>query len=655
MSSEKKNSKRNQKVKIKLSIDAKATGTWSNRNIWLVRLSIMLFAVVLYANTLTHDYVQDDAIVIYDNMFVTQGFAGITGLLQYDTFYGFFKEEGKANLVSGGRYRPLTPVMFAVGWQIFGHNPLLGHLWNMLLYGLIGILIYEIISRFQRSTVDMRLIGWLAALFFIAHPVHTEVVANIKGRDEIMALLGSLLCLYAVMRSMRSSNIIWLCTAALSLFLASASKENAVTFVAVIPLTVWYFGDSTTRLKSSLTAAIAPLLGVIAFIIIRSSVLGLEFGAAPSELMNNPFIKLVNGQYVPFDIEEKLATIIFTLGKYIQLLFFPHPLTHDYYPRHIEIMSFGDTTVWLSIIMYAVLAYFALRGLRDRSILSYCIIFFILTISIVSNIIFPIGTNMSERFLFMPSVGFAFLSAYVLAKIKNRQALFFSLAGLVLLLFSIKTISRNQAWSSDYNLFQTDKHTSKNSAKLNNAVAGALSTAAFNEPDELTKTLMLQEAVARAQKAIEIHPYYKNAYLLKANSHHYLKEYEKAATAYEQALRIDPGYDEAIKNAAINDRELGRYYGQVENNLSKSIDYLKRSLQVMPDDYEANRLIGTAYGFSGEVTQSIKYFSKAVNLKPKVAGAYVNLGKAYMNDGRSEEAQIQFSKAKEIDPNVRIE
>ena len=618
----------------------------------------MLSALVLYANTLSHEYVQDDAIVITDNMYTTQGFDGIPGLLKYDTFYGFFKEEGKANLVSGGRYRPLTPIMFAIGWQFFGHNPFISHLLNILFYGLIGILIFEIISRFRKEKVDMRLIALLAALIFISHPVHTEVVANIKGRDEIMAMLGSLLCLLSMMKALDTEKVYWYCLATLSIFLAISSKENAVTFLAVIPLSVWYFrtyGENISGIGMSIKSIAAPLIGIIAFILIRASILGFDFGAAPSELMNNPYLKMVNGQYVPFSGGERLATIIFTLGKYIQLLFFPHPLTHDYYPRHIDIMSFSDVTVWLSVIMYLIMACFMILGIRKKSILSYAILYFFATISIVSNIVFPIGTNMSERFLFMPSLGFAFLIAYGLCKLKYRPAVFYGLSTVILLLFSIKTISRNQAWSSDYNLFQTDKHVSKNSAKLNNALAGALSTAAYKETDQPLRESMLQEAVERASQAIDIHPTYKNAYLLKANSYHYLKDYKNAAIQYEAALRIDPGYDDAIKNAAINDRELGRYYGQVENNLTKSIDYLRRAIQIMPDDYEANRLIGTAYGFSGEVVQSINYFSKAVSLEPKLAGAYVNLGKAYMNDGRPEEAQVQFNKAKEIDPYVRID
>ena len=89
---------------------------------WLSRskpiaIALFVLSVLLYANTFQHDFAQDDAIVITDNMFTTEGFSGLSGLFQYDTFYGFFKEEGKDKLVSGGRYRPLTPAMFAVEYE----------------------------------------------------------------------------------------------------------------------------------------------------------------------------------------------------------------------------------------------------------------------------------------------------------------------------------------------------------------------------------------------------------------------------------------------------------------------------------------------------------------------------------------------------------
>ena len=160
---------------------------------------VFVFACLLYSNTITHDYTQDDAIVIYDNMFTQDGVSGISGLLSNDTFYGFFKKDGKANLVAGGRYRPLTPIMFAIEHQIFGNNSTIGHLLNILWYAFLCMMIYKLLVLMLNPIFENKkgfyIFALMAACLFAAHPLHTEVVANIKGRDEIMSMLGAVLAL----------------------------------------------------------------------------------------------------------------------------------------------------------------------------------------------------------------------------------------------------------------------------------------------------------------------------------------------------------------------------------------------------------------------------------------------------------------------------
>ena len=182
MSKHKKPKKQLVKKKSKATVSTLSSNWQINTK--LHKLLIFVVAFLLYANTLTHEYTQDDAIVIYDNMFTTKGFSGIPGILKYDTFFGFFKVEGKDKLVAGGRYRPLTLVMFAVEYAIFGKSPFIGHLGNVLLYGLLGIVLYLLLLKLFRAREDIPLAALFAlviTLFFIAHPIHTEVVANIKG------------------------------------------------------------------------------------------------------------------------------------------------------------------------------------------------------------------------------------------------------------------------------------------------------------------------------------------------------------------------------------------------------------------------------------------------------------------------------------------
>ena len=337
--------------------------------------------------------------------------------------------------------------------------------------------------------------------------------------------------------------------------------------------------------------------------------------------MNNPFLKLVGNSYEPFSFAEKSATIIYTLGKYVQLLILPHPLTHDYYPRHIGIMSFGDWQVLLSLAIYAALIVFILRGLKNRRLISFGIAFFLITLSIVSNIVFPVGTNMAERFMFMPSLGFCLVAAILLAKIGekvpissiNRMSLiaFLIVGGL----FSLKTFTRNPAWKDNYTIFTTDIETSPNSAKLQTSVGGETIEHFKNSTNEVEKKAKITEAIGHLQKALEIHPTFKNPYLLMGNGYFYLNDFDKAIAAYNKGLELDPNFKDIKQNLALLYREGGRIIGQQQNNLPKAIEYLSKAIEMDATDVSAMSFLGTAYGMSQQPQKLIEVLSKALAIR----------------------------------------
>jgi tetratricopeptide (TPR) repeat protein len=646
--------KKGNKIKSKTQpIESKSSLTRENI---VFPLLVFVSAFLLYVNTLGHEYTQDDAIVIYDNMFTEKGFSGISGHLTNDTFYGFFKTEGKAKLVSGGRYRPLTPIMFSIENAIFGKGPLVKHLISITLYALLCLLIYKLILLMLLPVLGDKkgfyIFALLASLLFAAHPIHTEAVANIKGRDEIMSMLGALLSLYFTLKYIDKKKNLYLLGAGVAFFLGLMSKETTITFLAVIPLAAYFFRKEP--FKKVITPTLVVLFSSLLFIAIRTSVLGLDFGGSPKELMNNPFLKIIGNSYVPFDFGEKLATIIFTLGKYIALLAFPHPLTHDYYPRHIDIMSFGNWQVIISLLAYLALGLYAIKNIRKNSLVSFCILYFFITISIVSNIVFPIGTNMSERFMFMPSLGFCILIAYLIHKYlgKVNSNLMVGLAALILGFYGYKTISRNFVWESDFTLFTTDVKTSSNSAKVLNAAGGALVTESSKPENAYKKMEMLDTAIPYLNKALRIHPNYKNAALLLGNANFFRGDYEAAIKSYERTLTIAPEYPDAIKNLAIAYRDAGRKAGEIDKDLDKAKRYLQRSIQLVDSDPDAVRLLGITHGMAGEHPQAIKYFTKVTEMLPDNASAYVNLGKAYQYYGDEESSSKAFQKAIQIDPKA---
>lgn len=650
----------------------------------LICLLIFLFSFVLYFNTISHDYTQDDAIVITDNMYTTQGLAGIDEILKYDTFKGFFKTEGKDKLVAGGRYRPFTLIMFAIEWQLFKtpkKNPngsvekdaagntvyttsMVGHIFNIFFYGLTGIVLYLLLLQLLlpgHGELSAYSIAFVTTFLFMAHPIHTEAVANIKGRDEIIALLGSLTAAYWTIRAFYEKKPLLYFGAAIVFFIALLSKENTITFLAVVPLMFYFF----TKAKATeiFKNCIPLLVATVIFLVIRGSVLGWSLGKPSMELMNNPFLKIEGGQWVAFSAGEKLATIFYTLGKYIQLLLFPHPLTHDYYPRQVDIMSWSDWQSLGSLLLYLGIFAYAVKGLVKKDPVSFGIFFFLVTLSIVSNIAFAVGVPMSERFMFMPSVGFCFIIA-VLAfrmsekmaggKLKTFDQLYpaLILTGIFVILYSAKTITRNPVWKDNFTLFTTDIKTSVNSAKLQNAVGGELLRVYHNEENEALKKQKLAEAAQHLEKALSIHPTYKNSILQLGNCYNYLKDYEKSISYYNKILAMVPGDEEATNNLGITYREAGKYYGEQKGDIVRAISYLEKAYELRPAEYETLRLLGVAYGIRGQHDSAINYFSKALEQLPESAEALWNLANAYFYAGNEAKASELRQKAIKIDPEI---
>lgn len=501
---------------------------WQNHK-WEALL-LLILPIILYGSTLTFDYVLDDKIVLTDNQFVNQGTSGVKDIFQKESFTGFLGQQ--QDLVAGARYRPLSIATFALEYEIWGQNPGLSHLVNVLLYALCGLIMFRALYLLVPNKKDapwFRGVSFAAALLFILHPVHTEVVANIKSRDEILALMLSLATFYYIFKYIIEKKTLDIILASVLFFLGILAKENTLTFLAVIPLAMALFTKLPVKRYLIVSGA---LVGVtLVYLIIRYSVIG--YLLSPSQeitaLMNNPFVESSTG--------EKFATITYTMGRYLGLSVFPHPLTHDYYPYHIPIMNWGNWQVLVSLVLNLGLIAFGIWQWKRNRVLTFCIGFYFLTISITSNILFPIGTFMNERFLFMPSVGFCLAIAYLLFRklpnvIKNvNQASMVGLAlvGIMALGFTIKTFTRVPAWKDNHALNEAAITVSVNSARANQYYAYSLyeryvedrdlATNGTGTPDPEKQRAWLTEALPYVNRALEIHPTYHDAITCKGGIH----------------------------------------------------------------------------------------------------------------------------------------
>lgn len=637
----------------------------SNNKVLFPLLIIVSF--ILYGNTLTHDYALDDAIVITKNEFTTQGFSGLPDIFTKESFTGFFGRQ--KDLVSGGRYRPLSIATFAIEYEFFGKNTFVSHLINLFLYGCIAWFIFlttSILLSERLGETLARNVALLASLLFLIHPIHTECVANIKGRDELLSLLFSLWSFLLLIRYSKTDKIIQLVLATSLLFIGMLAKENALTFIAVIPLGLWFFVDTTNKRLILITSSLFAV--AVIFIGIRTAILGgIKFEAA-SELMNNPFIEASSNQ--------KLATVLFTWLIYLKLLVFPHPLTFDYYPKHIPIVEFSNPAVLLSIVFIIVLGFIAIKGLKKKSIIAFCILAFGLTFSVVSNLLFSVGTFMNERFVFMPSVFWSVAIAHLILQIyKHKKLKYLAFISLVYMLvfYPIKTIARNQAWENDFTLFTTDVKTSSNSAKSNCSAGGQLWEAGKKLKEGTKQSNYYKKSEKYLRKAVHIHKTYTDAWLLLGNVlFDAKKDINGAATCYMNVIKLQLQNPNGWNNIDIvlqqsDDRNmqlnyyqqlhkidslkyktnyrLGVLHGRYLNDLNKGIYYLEKAASIDPKQKEALKDLGTAYGISQRPDKAYEVLNKIISIDSTDVQVYINLGVACQQMGRTKEAETYFAKA----------
>lgn len=498
---------------VNSEIDSKITQL--DKGFWIKSILLLILVVGIYHSAIKYGYVLDDIIAIQDNSFTKKGFGGIIDHLTSESMTGYFGEQ--KNLLPGNRYRPLSLVTFAIEYGLMGKpNPSISHFINILMYGLTCIVLF-FTFRFILLTSTIKdkfvlshpeLLAFLTAIIFAVHPLHVEAVANIKGRDEIMCLLFSILSLYYFYKYALTKNNKDIVIASVIFFLALLSKENAITFFLVIPLTILFFlNKNVAKVWVYLSITTVVYLGW------RFAVSGVpSIGMQATDLMNNPFLEM--------RADEKLATIMYTLGNYIKLFIFPHPLTHDYYPYAIGKMSFTDWQVILSLILYVGIAYLGYKLWKKKNIIGYTIIYYLITLTIVSNIVINLGTFMNDRFVFMPSLGFCMLLAFGILwlsdRIKSTNSILITslLASAILLPYSLKSYMRVPAWENDLSLNRAAFPASENSARANTFMGTALYKEAGLKNDPKQKLALLTEAYPFVKKAVAITPKYQSANLM---------------------------------------------------------------------------------------------------------------------------------------------
>lgn len=574
---------------------------------------LIVLGIISFGNTINHEYAFDDSIVLQKNEYVQEGLSGISKIFSSDAYESYYRQMNAEQELSGGRYRPLSIATFAIEQELFGDNATPKHAVNILLYLVLVILMLSFLRLSFFS--EKPLLAFGITLVFLIHPLHTEVVANIKSRDEIMSLLFLFATLNHVVRYLKTQKMVHIGLSAAFFFLALLSKEYGVSLLFLVPIMIYLLPQQ--RKKIILPTAV--LGGVFAlYFVIRVSIVGMN-SVESTEILNNPFLNASGA--------EAFATKIAVLGKYLKLLFVPWPLSYDYSYNEIPIVGIGNPGFLISALIYLGITAGAFYSLWKRHIISFGLFFFLLNLGLVSNLIFNIGAPLGERLAFHASFGFLVALAILLqaglkkwkTEATTKTMLATGIVAVAILAFTPMTILRNADWKNERTLFLADVESAPNSVKVNGNAGMQLIMMADESQNPAQKTSYFQEAIRYLKKATEIHPQYVAGLL----------------------------------NLSLAQIEMNQL-GDAEKNLN-SVQALYPNHPLLPECKirlsKKLYLSGLDFAGKGNIQEANRLILKSSLLAPNEAGVFFHLGATYYELGKYAEAKAAFKRTLEIQPD----
>lgn len=562
-------------------------------------------ALLLYIDTLGHGYALDDYPTIYGNRLTTAGVQGIPTMLHTGYWFGL---DG----LNDWLYRPLSLVMFALEWQVAPGAPALGHWVNVILYAVTAAVLFNFLRELLTS-YDV-LVPLSIALLWIAHPVHTEVVANIKSRDELLAFLFSLLAMRECLRSISAPTKRAFALAGVCFFLALLSKESPITLLVIAPMTLFVFRSPDAR---KLLRAMTPLgIAAAIYLAIRSVVLTSQTGSS------SPISLIDNSLTAAPDFLHRQATAFYIGGQYLRLLFLPHPLSSDYSFPQIPIVGFTNPFAAASFLLYAALLVFGLARLRRRDPLAYGVLFYLMSIALVANVLFLTRSTMADRFLYTPSLGACIVVVFLLAKMLgmdvSRQAKprlahppFAVVIALLLIASGLLTWRRNPDWKNDTTLFSADARHSPNSARIHFLYGNhMLQELKQNKVPTQQQQTYYGIALAEFRRAIALYPAYAEPHMGIGDAFTYARDFSSAIKWYSDIVRRNPRFGAGYIY-------LGNSFVSLQDYAS-AVAAFEKAVAIDPSDAGANYLLGSTLRTQGDSVRGNAYLAKAYTFDPRL-------------------------------------
>ena len=544
-----------------------------------------LIAFLFYGNSISNGFSLDDELVTTtdrkQHLNVEKGIGGIK-----DIFTSNYAIDGKQNY----EYRPIVTLSYAIEWSLFSDHPeraSISHFINVLLYAVCGILLFQLINVLFQGRASY--FSAFVVLLFMIHPIHSEVVNNLKNRDEMLSLIFALLAAIQAFKYVDKGQLYSIFLGLGFITLSILSKKSNLPFVIVVPMMVYFFREVSWK-----------KIGTVFGVLILTQLIFKLFKVFFLKEENVRLFNYVENPLFEMSFLERIPVYIYTNYLYIQKLFIPYPLGYYYGFNMIPIVTFSDWRFYLSLVFVLALIGFAIYGFFKKSYFSFAIFFFFITIGGMANLLTPMVGIFAERFTFTASIAFCFVVVLLLYKLlkldifdaKSNVKIYASIA-VIALPSLIFTLNRNKDWKSKKSLYVADSNYLKNSAKSNSLLGSEMQTEAYALKKE--GTLRFKEMMQKVDSAILF---------------------------YDRSLNLYPTYESNLNNR-------GALYYEFYFDYLASISSFKVSTDYNETYYEGMLNIGNAYckmaeGYENLIKVIPTISEKKTNKKKKIDQLYRN-------------------------------
>jgi len=605
----------------------------------------VVLAVAAYSNSFRTGFPLDNKALILQDARVHEATRANVDLILDQTYWWPIGESGL--------YRPVTTLSYLFNYAVLGNGerPVGYHAVNLTFHIVNVLLVYALLlriggpaeaGRHDRSDSSWYVTSGFSRTFAVAaiwsvHPLSTEAVTNIVGRADLiaaLAVLGGLLISIRAIEAAGARRIAWLAALAAMTALGVFAKESAVVIVAVIALYALCVRSakasrSTAKGKPRASngargfsrAAIALAIPLLFYWSQRAAVLSAA-SAAEFPFVDNPIAGA--------GFWSGRLTAIAVMARYLLLIVWPMRLSADYSYAQIPLAT-GRLLDWVAwAIVAAIAAGCILLWRRDRTTFFWAG-FALLTFLPASNLLFPTGTIMAERVMYLPSLGVIALAIIAVERglqpvspWRRTSVLRFLALGVIVGGFAVRTWIRNNDWQSDVSLWTATAQASPRSFKAHRGLA---------------------EALYEADPA-------------HANLNRVVAEIEQAIGALDS---LDAG-----RNDAKTFRLAGGYYLERGDNLrptpnlrppspppaaveayERSVSALRRALTIIESRSQgaavaadAYRVLSAAYGRLGQHSAAIDAAARARTLDPFSVIGYQQSAAAFLSAQRGDEAAV---------------